>query len=124
MAHNGTTETTTTDPHSQTPASADAKHDVIGEVDNPGTLLLVFAAIIALVGVTVGLSSLGLGRYALVVQLAIATIQAGLVAYHFMHLRHGDRVVILTALASIFWMGILFVLFMSDYMTRGMLVGF
>ena len=55
---------------------------------------------------------------------AIATIQAGLVAYHFMHLRHGDRVVILTALASLFWMGILFVLFMSDYMTRGMLVGF
>ena len=30
----------------------------------------------------------------------------------------GDRVVILTALSSIFWMGILFVLFLADYMTR------
>jgi cytochrome c oxidase subunit IV len=45
------------------------------------------------------------------------------VAYHFMHLKQGDRVVILTALASIFWMGILFVLFMADYMTRRMIVG-
>ncbi len=40
-----------------------------------------------------------------------------------MHLRQGDRVVILTALSSLFWMGILFVLFMSDYMTRIKVVG-
>jgi cytochrome c oxidase subunit 4 len=118
-----------TDPHSPTPGttasgSTEAKHDVIGEIDNPGTLFLVYIAIIVLVAATVGLSSLGLGRYGLVVQLGIATIQAGLVAYHFMHLRHGDKVVIMTALASIFWMGILFVLFMSDYMTRPYLVGF
>jgi cytochrome c oxidase subunit 4 len=128
VAHNGTTESTTTDPHSPTPgtpsASTEAKSDIIGEIDNPGTLVLVYIAIILLVAATVGLSSLGLGRYGLVVQLGIATIQAGLVAYHFMHLRHGDKVVILTALASIFWMGILFVLFMSDYMTRHIVIGF
>ena len=45
-------------------------------------------------------------------------MQAGLVAYFFMHLRQGDRVVILTALSSLFWMGILFVLFLADYTTR------
>ena len=30
--------------------------------------------------------------------------------------------VILTALSSLFWMGILFVLFMGDYMTRHLVV--
>lgn len=35
-----------------------------------------------------------------------------------MHLRHGDKVVTLAALSSVFWLGILFVLFMADYMSR------
>ena len=70
----------------------------------------------------IGLSSLGLGKFALPLQLAIACIQAGLVAYYFMHLRQGDRVVILTALSSLFWMGILFVLFMADFATRNRIV--
>jgi cytochrome c oxidase subunit 4 len=84
----------------------------------------VFGAVIALFFATLGISVSGsLGKYALVGQLLIATVQASLVAYYFMHLRHGDRVVVLAALASIFWMGILFVLFMSDYMTRARVVG-
>ncbi len=93
------------------------------EVDNPATLIVVYAVIIGLMVATVGLSSLGLGKFGLPIQLAIGAIQAGVVAYYFMHLKQGDRVVILTALASIFWMGILFVLFMADYMTRKMIVG-
>jgi cytochrome c oxidase subunit IV len=114
------------DPHAvptTTPSTTDAKNDVLGDVDQPATLLLVFAAVIGLSLANVGLSVTGLGKYALVVQLLIGTIQAGLVSYYFMHLRHGDRVVILTALASIFWMGILFVLFMADYMTRQWVIG-
>jgi cytochrome c oxidase subunit IV len=93
------------------------------EVDNPPTLFIVYALVIGLSLASVGLSSLGLGKLALPLQLCIGTMQAGLVAYFFMHLRQGDRVVILTALASIFWMGILFVLFMADYMTRKIIVG-
>ncbi len=72
---------------------------------------------------SVGLSSMGLGKLGLPVQLTIGAIQAALVGYYFMHLKQNDKVVTLTALASIFWMGILFVLFMSDYMTRRMIVG-
>ena len=67
--------------------------------------------------------AIGPTKYTLPLQLSIGSIQAGLVAYHFMHLKQGDKVVILTALSSLFWMGILFVLFLSDYMTRNMLVG-
>ena len=61
-------------------------------------------------------------KFTLPMQLFIGSIQAGLVGYHFMHLKQGDKVVILTALSSLFWMGILFVLFMGDYMTRHLIV--
>jgi caa(3)-type oxidase subunit IV len=46
-----------------------------------------------------------------------------MVAYYFMHLRQSDGVVIFTALSALFWMFILFVLVLSDYMTRRLLVG-
>jgi cytochrome c oxidase subunit 4 len=92
-------------------------------VDKPTQLYLVYGAVIGLSLFSVGLSSLGLGKYAITFQLSIGAIQAALVGYYFMHLRQGDRVVILTALASIFWMGILFVLFLTDYLSRFAIIG-
>jgi cytochrome c oxidase subunit 4 len=121
------------DPHASAPGHAvsltgtDAGHDdpmgYSREVDKPSTLFTIYALIIILTLSSVGLSSFGLGMFALPIQLTIAAVQAALVSYFFMHLKQGDRVVILTALASIFWMGILFVLFMADYMTRKMIIG-
>ena len=111
------------DPHTTADATDETKHDYAKEADNPGGLFAVYAVVLGLALANVGLSSLGLGKYALVLQLAIGTVQAAFVAYYFMHLKQGDKIVILTALASIFWMGILFVLFLSDYMTRHMVVG-
>ena len=67
--------------------------------------------------------AIGPTKFTLPLQLAIASVQAGLVAYYFMHLRQSDGVVILTALSSLFWMGILFVLFLADYATRHYIVG-
>jgi cytochrome c oxidase subunit 4 len=93
-------------------------YDVTKDVDNPASLFVVFAFVLGLALANVGLSMLGLGKFGLPIQLAIGCVQAGLVAYFFMHLRQGDRVVILTALSSLFWMGILFVLFLADYTTR------
>lgn len=97
-------------------------YDVAKDADAPGSLFIVFAIVLGLALANIGLSSLGLGKYALPLQLTIASVQAGLVAYYFMHLKQGDRVVILTALSSLFWMGILFVLFLADYTTRLMVV--
>jgi cytochrome c oxidase subunit IV len=113
------------DPH--TPTTTETPTDsplyFSRSVDNPVTLWIVFAAVIGLSFASLGLSSLGLGKFALPMQLCIGALQAGLVAYHFMHLKQADKVVILTALASIFWMGILFVLFLTDYMSRKAIVG-
>jgi len=103
--------------------TTDKSYDVTKDVDSPAGLLAVYVGVVVLSLVSIGLSSLGMGRFALPLQLAIASVQAGLVAYYFMHLRHGDKVVILTALSSIFWMGILFVLFMVDYATRHRIIG-
>ena len=99
-------------------STAATNYDVTKDVDNPASLFIVFAFVLGLALANVGLSMLGLGKYGLPIQLSIGCVQAGLVAYFFMHLRQGDRVVILTALSSLFWMGILFVLFLADYTTR------
>ena len=114
------------DPHAPdaTPgATTEHKNDYAKEADDPVSLFIVYAAVLGLALLNVWLSSTGLGRYGLVVQLGIGTVQATLVAYYFMHLRQSDKIIVLTALASIFWVGILFVLFLSDYMTRHMVVG-
>ncbi len=112
------------DPHATPATTPAAKHDASGSIDSPPTLFIVFAIILGLFAATVLMSTSGkLGKYTLFAQLGIGSVQAWFVAYYFMHLRHGDRVVILTALASIFWMGILFVLFMSDYMSRSRVMG-
>jgi cytochrome c oxidase subunit IV len=110
------------DPNNTNPP--DDPHGIRKDVDSPVLLLLVFVGVVSLALINVGLSwAIGPTRYTLPLQLGIASVQAGLVAYYFMHLRQGDKVVILTALASLFWIGILFVLFLSDYMTRHLVVG-
>lgn len=109
------------DPHA-TPA--DDPHGIRKDLDNPGALVVVFLVVIGLALANIFISkSMGPTKFTLPLQLAIGSVQAGLVAYHFMHLKQGDRIVILTALSSLFWMMILFVLFLSDYMTRHMVIG-
>jgi cytochrome c oxidase subunit 4 len=96
------------------PNDAPTMHDV----DNPATLFVVFLVVIGLSAANIGLSLAGLGRLALPVQLTIGVVQAGVVAYYWMHLRRKDTVVSLTALSSLFFMFIMFVLMLSDYLTR------
>jgi cytochrome c oxidase subunit IV len=120
------TPTTATTPYAAPApgATADDPYGIRKDLDNPGQLVVVFLAVLGLAAANIFLSiAVGPSKFTLPMQLAIGSIQAGLVAYHFMHLKQGDKVVILTALSSIFWMGILFVLFLADYMTRHMLVG-
>ena len=97
-------------------------HDVTKDVDDPATLFIVYAAVIGLALLTIGLSSLGLGKFALPLNWLSAPCRRGWSRTTSCTCA-GRRVVILTALSSIFWMGILFVLFLSDYMTRHRVVG-
>lgn len=104
-------------------APADTTHKAddpptMHDVDKPGTILGVYVVVMVLAAANIGLAMAGLGRLALPVQLGIASVQAGLVAYFWMHLKRGDTVVTLTAVSALFFLFIMFVLFFSDYLTR------
>lgn len=53
-----------------------------------------------------------------VVALTIAVIKATLVVLYFMHVRYSTRLTWVIVIAGIFWLGIMFVLTASDYLTR------
>jgi cytochrome c oxidase subunit IV len=78
----------------------------------------VFAALLALTALTVGVSRLELGVWHTPVGLAIAACKATLVFLFFMHLLHSSRLTWLILAGALFFMGILFGLTLSDYLSR------
>jgi len=79
----------------------------------------VFATLLVLTGVTVGVAYLDLGAMNTVVAIAIAFTKATFVVLYFMHVKYSTRLIKLTIVAGLYWMGILLVLTLSDYLTRG-----
>ena len=57
-------------------------------VMNYGTYLWVWAGLIILTGITVSVTGMQLGRWAIVLPLLIAGAKSGLVLNYFMHLRY------------------------------------
>jgi cytochrome c oxidase subunit 4 len=53
-----------------------------------------------------------------VVALSIAVIKATLVVLYFMHVRYSSRLIWVIVVAGIFWLGIMFVFTLSDYLSR------
>lgn len=100
--------------HHHRPDDPPTMHDI----DKPATLIVVYLVVVGLALVNIFLSKAGLGSLALPVQLGIATVQAVLVAWYWMHMRRRDTVVALTALTSLFFIFIFFVLTLSDVLTR------
>ncbi len=81
----------------------------------------VFAALIALTLLTVGASFLELGAWHTTVGVLIGLVKASLVGLFFMHLLHSSRASWLAVLAGLFWLCILMVLTLSDYLSRQVL---
>ena len=79
----------------------------------------IFATLMILTGVTVAVAYVDLGPMNAVVALAIACFKALIVVLFFMHVKYSTRLVKLTLIAGIYWMGILLALTLSDYLTRG-----
>ncbi len=78
----------------------------------------IYIAIAGLIFAAIGSTFMNLGTSALVVNLLIAGTQACLLAYFFMHLKTADNLTWLIVGAALFWMSILFVLLLTDYLTR------
>jgi cytochrome c oxidase subunit IV len=57
-------------------------------------------------------------KFNTIVALTIAVVKATLVVLYFMHVRYSSRLVWVIVASALFWMGILFALTFSDYLTR------
>jgi cytochrome c oxidase subunit 4 len=88
---------------------------------SPKTYLLVWVALLILLAVTVAAAYIHLGWLNPVVALGIAVTKAVIIILFFMHVRYSSKVVWVFVGAGFFWLGILFVLALSDYLTRSYL---
>ena len=79
----------------------------------------VFLALLILTFVTREVATIHLGEWNTIVAVGIAVTKATLVVLFFMHIRWSDSVTRVVLVAGLFWLGVLFVLTNSDYLTRG-----
>jgi cytochrome c oxidase subunit IV len=82
------------------------------------TYFTIFGALMVLTGLTVWASFQPLGIWNTPVALGIAVAKATLVALFFMHLRYSPKLTSLVIASSLLWLVILFVITMSDYVSR------
>jgi cytochrome c oxidase subunit 4 len=79
----------------------------------------IFAVLMVCTLLTVLIASVDLGALNTVAALTIAVFKAALVVLYFMHVKYSTRLTWAVVVGGVFWLGILLVLTMSDYMTRG-----
>jgi cytochrome c oxidase subunit IV len=80
--------------------------------------LTVFAALLVLLALTVAASCVPFGRFNVVIVLLIAVAKTFLVMLFFMHVRYSGRLIWIYAGVGFFWLAILLMLTMSDFLTR------
>jgi cytochrome c oxidase subunit 4 len=82
------------------------------------TYYVIFALLIVFTAITVWIAFVDLGRLNAVAALTIASVKATLVVLFFMHVKYSTRLTWAVVAGSVFWLGILLALLMSDYITR------
>jgi cytochrome c oxidase subunit 4 len=79
---------------------------------------IIGGALLALTLLTYVAARFDFGEWNLVVALAIAACKGILIILYFMHARYANWLTWVVIAAGLLWFGILFVLTMSDYVTR------
>src|SRR3712207_6787432 len=90
-----------------------------GHVAPKSLYYMIFGALMIGTIITVAVAFIDLGFMNNVVMLSIACAKALLVVLFFMHVRWSTRLTWVVVGSGFFWLLILFVLTMSDYMSRG-----
>jgi cytochrome c oxidase subunit 4 len=80
---------------------------------------MVFGALLVLTFLTVVAANFDFGAMNDVVAMTIAVAKAMLVILFFMHVRYSSRLIWVVVAGAFFWLGILLVLTLGDYMSRG-----
>ena len=79
---------------------------------------IIFGVLIFCTFLTVQISFLDLGPVNAIAALTIAVFKATLVVLFFMHAWYSPRLTWAVVLGSVFWLGILITMTMTDYLTR------
>ncbi len=90
-------------------------------IDSVKTYAVVFVLLLVLTLVTTLVATVDLGAFNVVAALAIAAVKMMLVALFFMHLRHSGVLTKVVIGGGMLWLGILLVLSLADFTTRGWL---
>jgi cytochrome c oxidase subunit 4 len=95
-----------------------AEHEHTEHIVSPGMYMAIILTLLALTGITVFAAFVDLGRFNIVVALAIATVKATLVVLIFMHAKYAPERTKLVIVAGIFWLALLLFMTLSDYASR------
>ena len=90
-------------------------------IDSIKTYTLIFVALLILTAATSSVAYIDLGSFNIVVALGIAVLKMLLVALFFMHVRYSSRLTRVVVVGGMLWLGILLLLSMSDFVSRGWL---
>jgi len=82
------------------------------------TYVLIWASLMVLTVITVGVAQLNLGPFNDIVALTIAVFKAVLVILFFMHVKDSSRLTRLTVVAGFFWLVLLIGVTLTDYLSR------
>ena len=89
-----------------------------GDHPSARVYLVVFAALMLLLGAAIVVGITVGGLFGTILSFAIGATKALLIILYFMHVRYGTRLTWIFAGAPFVWLGILLVLTMGDYVTR------
>lgn len=87
-------------------------------VVQPRIYYTIFAILMLCTALTVVIAFFDLGPLNAVAALVIAMFKATLVVMFFMHVKYGPRLTWAVVIGSVYWLGILLTLTLSDYLTR------
>ena len=89
-----------------------------GHISPKSTYYTIFGILMLCTGLTVWIAFIDLGPLNTIAALTIAVFKATLVILFFMHVKYSTRLTWAVVLGSFFWLGIMLVITMSDYLTR------
>jgi len=78
----------------------------------------IFGVLMLCTLLTVQIAFMDLGPLNAIAALGIAVFKATLVVLYFMHVKYSTKLTWAVVLGSLFWLGILLAITMSDYLTR------
>jgi cytochrome c oxidase subunit IV len=97
-----------------------AEHEEYEEhVVPPSLYLTIFGALMVLTIITVAVAFVDLGNLNVAVAMVVAVIKATLVVLFFMHVKYASMTTKLVVVSGLVWLGFLFFITLSDYLTRG-----